>query len=57
MAEVLFNIYESAFFVTLRPKDPGPNKWFGRPGLDSPQLMGCLESSDAQGMLPTIHVK
>ena len=30
------------FFVTLRPKDPGPNKWFGEPGLDSPQLTGCL---------------
>ena len=25
------------FFVTLRPKDPVPNKlWFGGPGLDSP---------------------
>ena len=34
--------YESAFFVTLKPKDPGPNKWFGGPGLDSPQLIGCL---------------
>ena len=33
---------ESAFFVTLRPKDPEPNKWFGGPGLDSPQLTGCL---------------
>ena len=30
------------FFVTLRPKDPGLNKWFGGPGLDSPQLTGCL---------------
>ena len=30
------------FFVTLRPKDPELNKWFGGPGLDSPQLIGCL---------------
>ena len=30
------------FFFTLRPKDPGPNKRFGEPGLDSLQLTGYL---------------
>ena len=34
---------ESTFFVTLRPKDPGPNSlWFDGPGFDSPQLTGYL---------------
>ena len=31
-----------SFFETLKPKDPRPNKWFGEPGLDSPQLTSCL---------------
>ena len=31
------------FFVTFRPKDPGPNSlWFDGPGFDSLQLTGCL---------------
>ena len=38
-----FCLCESAFFVTLWPKDPGPNKWFGEPDLDLPQLTGCLK--------------
>ena len=28
--------------MTLKPKDPRPNKRFGEPSLDSPQLTSCL---------------
>ena len=38
----IYLVWECLFFVTLKPKDPGSNKRFGEPGLDSPQLTSCL---------------